>query len=302
MKLGVYLSQSGKERSEWPGAIALGGKMKDVLEYTDYRQYIADYYADRKARSSFSWQGFAKKAGFTSPVYLKYVSEGKFNLSDDAARRVADAMRLLGYEKDYFCEMVLFDRAGSDAAKKAVFKRMLAIADSHKAKILEGDSFRYFSDWKNSVLRELAPTMPGAKPLAMARACRPKVSAAEVSETLKFLVSADLLQKDENGNYVQTDKTVTTGPMEVTPVAVRGLHRQMGELALDTIEGVPQDKRNFSGLTLGLTQGAYDEIVQEIAEFRKRIIAIATKEDSTDEVYRMNIQFFPMTNKQDLKK
>ena len=90
--------------------------------------------------------------------------------------------------------------------------------------------------------------------------------------------------------------------MEVTPVAVRGLHRQMGELALDTIEGVPQDKRNFSGLTLGLTQGAYDEIVQEIAEFRKRIIAIATKEDSTDEVYRMNIQFFPMTNKQDLKK
>lgn len=274
-----------------------GGSMKDILEYTDYRQYIADYYADRKAKSVFTWQEFAKMAGFTSPVYLKYVSEGKFNLSGEAASRVAQAMHLTGYEQEYFCEMVKFDHAKKDAEKKAAFNRMLAIADAHKVKILEGDSFRFFSDWKNLVVRELAPAMPGAKPLALAHACRPKVSAAEVSETLKFLVSAELLKKDEAGNYKQTEKSVTTGPMGVTPVAVRGLHRQMGEIALEAIENVPQDERNFSGLTLGITRNAYEEIVKEIAEFRKRVVAIATREDETDEVYRMNIQFFPMTNK-----
>ena len=271
--------------------------MKDILEYTDYRLYIADYYADRKAKSAFTWQEFANAAGFTSPVYLKYVSEGRFNLSEDAAVRVAQAMDLAGFEPEYFCEMVKFDHAKNDAETKAAFNRMLAIADAHKAKILEGDSFRFFSDWKNPVIRELAPAMPGAKPLALAHACRPKVSAAEVSETLKFLVNAELLQKDEDGNYRQTEKSVTTGPMNATPVAVRGLHRQMGEIALETIEGVSQDDRNFSGLTLGVTRGAYEEIVKEIAEFRKRVVAIATRDSETDEVYRMNIQFFPMTNK-----
>jgi uncharacterized protein (TIGR02147 family) len=85
--------------------------------------------------------------------------------------------------------------------------------------------------------------------------------------------------------------------MDVTPVAVRGMHRQMGEFALETIEGVPQDQRHFSGLTLGITQSAYDEIVEEIAAFRKRIIAIATRDDETDEVYRLNVQFFPLTKK-----
>ena len=276
--------------------------MKDILEYTDYRLYIADYYADRKAKSAFTWQEFANAAGFTSPVYLKYVSEGRFNLSEDAAVRVAQAMDLAGFEPEYFCEMVKFDHAKKDAEKKAAFNRMLAIADAHKAKVLEGDSFRFFSDWKNPVIRELAPAMPGAKPLALAHACRPKVSAAEVSETLKFLVNAGLLKKDESGNYQQTEKSVTTGPMDATPVAVRGLHRQMGEIALETIEGVSQDERNFSGLTLGVTRDAYEEIVREIAEFRKRVIAIATREDATDEVYRMNIQFFPMTNKDSNKK
>ena len=271
--------------------------MKDVLEYTSYRQYIADYYAEKKAKSAFTWQEFTRAAGFSSPVYLKYVSEGRFNLSEDATVRVASAMGLANYELDYFCEMVKFDHAKSDEEKKSIFNKMLAIADIHKVRILEGDSFRYFDSWKNPVLRELAPAMPGAKPLALAKACRPCITAAEVSESLSFLVKANLLQKDENGNYVQTEKAVTTGPMDVTPLAVRGMHRQMGEFALDAIEGVPQNERHFSGLTLGITQSAYDEIVQEIAAFRKRIIAIATRDDETDEVYRLNVQFFPLTKK-----
>ncbi len=271
--------------------------MKDILEYRDYRQYIVDYYADRKAKSAFSWQEFATAAGFSSPVYLKYVSEGRFNLSEEAAIRTARAMHLADFECDFFVEMVKFDHAKNDTEKRAAFSKMISIADANKAKILEGESFRFFEDWKNPVLRELAPAMPGAKPLALAHACRPEVSAAEVSESLNFLVKADLLKKDKDGNYEQTDKVVTTGPMEVTPLAVRGMHRQMGEFALDAIEGVPQDERHFSGLTIGITREAYQEIVQKIAEFRKEIIAIATRESATDEVYRLNVQFFPMTNK-----
>ena len=216
---------------------------------------------------------------------------------EETAGQVAFAMGLANYEQDYFCEMVKFDHAKTDEEKKSIFNKMLAIADIHKVRILEGDSFRYFDSWKNPVLRELAPAMPGAKPLALAKACRPDITAAEVSESLSFLIKANLLQKDENGNYVQTEKSVTTGPMDVTPLAVRGMHRQMGEFALEAIENVPQDERHFSGLTLGITQSAYDEIVQEIAEFRKRIIAIATRDDATDEVYRLNVQFFPLTKK-----
>ena len=271
--------------------------MKDVLEYVSYRQYIADYYAEKKAKSAFTWQEFTRAAGFSSPVFLKYVSEGRSNLSEETAGQVASAMGLANYELDYFCEMVRFDHAKTDEEKKSIFNKMLAIADIHKVRVLEGDSFRYFDSWKNPVLRELAPAMPGAKPLALAKACRPEITAAEVSESLSFLIKANLLQKDENGNYVQTEKSVTTGPMDVTPVAVRGMHRQMGEFALETIEGVPQDERHFSGLTLGITQSAYDEIVEEIAAFRKRIIAIATRDDETDEVYRLNVQFFPLTKK-----
>ena len=276
--------------------------MKEILEYTSYRQYIADYYADKKTKSAFTWQEFANEAGFSSRVYLKYVSEGRFNLSESATVRVADAMRLADYEKEYFAEMVKFDHAEKDIDKKNAFNKMLSIADAHKVKIIEGDAFRFFESWKNPVIRELAPSMPGAKPLTLAHACRPNITAAEVSDVLNFLVKGGFLKKNDKGDYVQTDKSLTTGPMSVTPVAVRTMHRQMGELALDAIEGVAQDKRNFSGVTFGITKEGYDEIVQEIADCRKKVVAIARKNATTDEVYRLNMQLFPLTQKQDLKK
>lgn len=276
--------------------------MKDVFEYTGYRQYIADFYAERKVKSAFTWREFARMAGFSSSVHLKYVSEGRFNLGEDAVERVAKAMGLSGNRLEYFRAMVEFDHAVTDNIKKEIFDRMLSIAKQSNAKVIEGDAFRYFDSWRNPVLRELAPAMPGAKPLALAKACRPKVTAAEVSESLNFLVKANLLKKDAAGNYKQSDKIVTAGPMAAASVAVRGLHRQMGEIALDTIEGVPQNERHFSGVTLGITRNAYDEIVAVINDCRRKIIEIATRDDSTDEVYRLNIQFFPMTNKKGFKK
>jgi uncharacterized protein (TIGR02147 family) len=241
-------------------------------------------------------------AGFSSSVHLKYVSEGRFNLGEDAVERVAKAMGLSGNRMEYFRAMVEFDHAVTDNIKKEIFDRMLFIAKQSNAKVIEGDAFRYFDSWKNPVLRELAPAMPGAKPLALAKACRPKITAAEVSESLNFLVKANLLKKDAAGNYKQSDKIVTAGPMAAASVAVRGLHRQMGEIALDAIEGVPQSERHFSGVTLGITSDAYDEIVAVINDCRRKIIEIATRDDSTDEVYRLNIQFFPMTNKKGFKK
>ena len=170
--------------------------MKDIVEYTDYRKYIQDYYDERKRSSVFSWQEFARKAGFSSAVFLKYVCEGKKNLSVGAAGSVANAMGLAGFEKTYFVLMVSYAHAKGDAAKRAAFEERCALAQAHKVRVLGNDEFDYYKSWKNSVIRELAPHMPGAKPLEMARACKQKISAAEVSDTLDFLVKAKLLKKD----------------------------------------------------------------------------------------------------------
>ena len=270
--------------------------MKEIVEYTDYRKFIQDYYDERKRCSAFSWHAFAQKAGFSSDVYLKYVCEGKKNLSIASAGSVASAMGLVGFEYDYFILMVSYAHAKSDTAKRAAFEERCALAQAHKIRVLGKEEFDYFKSWKNSVIRELAPHMPGAKPLEMARACKQKITATEVSETLDFLVKAKLLKKDRHGNYVQTDKAITMGDMDVVPVAARDLQRQMGELAVQSLN-LPLSERFMSGYTLGLTDRAYERIKKEMKDFYRRVVAIATEEDEADRVYRLNLQLFPMSER-----
>ena len=275
--------------------------MKEIVEYTDYRKYIRDYYEERKRSSVFSWQKFAQDAGFSSAVFLKYVCEGKKNLSLGSAGSVASAMGLAGYEQIYFVLMVSYAHAKSDKAKRAAFEERCALAKAHKMRVLGNDEFDYFKSWKNPVLRELAPHMPGAKPLEMARACSPSITAAEVTETLNFLVKLKLLKRDRDGNYHQTDKTITMGDMDVVPVAARELQRQMGEFAIKAID-LPLSERTMSGFVLGLTERSYERIRKEMADFYRRIVAIATEDDETERVYRMNMQLFPLSKRIETKK
>ena len=275
--------------------------MKEIIEYTDYRKFIQDYYDERKRSSAFSWHAFAQKAGFSSDVYLKYVCEGKKNLSVGSAGSVANAMGLVGFEYDYFVLMVSYAHAKNDEAKRAAFEERCALANAHKMRVLGSEEFDYFKSWKNSVIRELAPHMPGAKPLEMARACKQKISAAEVSETLDFLVKAKLLKKDKSGNYHQTDKAIKMASADAVSVAAREMQRQMGEFAIQSL-GLPLSERVMSGYTLGLTDRAYERIKKEMEDFYRRVVAIATEEDETDRVYRLNLQLFPMSERLGTKK
>ena len=271
--------------------------MKPIVEYTDYRKVVQDYYEDCKRRSSFTWREFAEKAGFASAIYLKYVGEGKKNLSASGATQTARAMGLDGFELAYFELLVAYAHAKDAESKKSVFAKICALADEHRVKIAGKEDFEFFSSWKNIVLREIVPAMPGAKPLEVAKACKPAITAAEVTEILNFLVKAGLLKKDSEGAYRQTDRALFMDTFGVKDLVAKDLQVQMGELAVNAIKNMPKEERSMSGLTLGLTERSRERIEREIVEFRRRIVAIATEDEETEQVFRLNLQLFPLCEK-----
>ena len=153
--------------------------MNPIVEYSDFRKYMRDFYEDRKLRSAFSWREFSKNAGFSSPSYMKVVCDGKSKLSRIGVERTGAAMGLSGFEMDYFRAMVQFGQAETEEKKTEAYKKMIAIAKTYKVRTLEGELFQYYDTWRNPVLRELAPIMPGATPGEMAKMCYPEISAAE---------------------------------------------------------------------------------------------------------------------------
>ena len=267
--------------------------MKPIIEYSDFRQYMRDYYEERKRRSAFSWREFSKITGFSSCSYMKVVCDGKSKLSKIGVERVGAAMGLAGFEMEYFRAMVQYGQAESAEAKKDAFRKMLAVAKVHKVRVLEGDLFAYYDSWRNPVVRELAPLMPGATPGEMAKMCYNETSAQEVRESLDFLTRSGLLKKTD-GDIFELAETSVTGTPDATRLAMRGMHRQMAELATPALD-LPKDERNFSGVTMGVSKETYGRIVDVLDECRKKIIAIAAEDKNIEQVYRLNLQLFPLT-------
>ena len=121
--------------------------------------------------------------------------------------------------------------------------------------------------------------------------------AAEVKKALKLLEKVGLLNKNADGSFEQSSKAITTGNIEVTSLSVREMHRQMGELAVRSLDEVPVNERDISGLTLGISESAYSRITKEIEDFRRRVASIVLQETEEDRVYRLNVQLFPLTKK-----
>lgn len=266
--------------------------MKPIIEYTDFRKFMRDFYEERKRCSAFSWREFSKIAGFSSPSYMKVVCDGNSKLSRIGVERTGAAMGLAGFEMDYFRAMVKFGQAEVESKKVAAYEEMLSIAKVYKVRVLEGDLFEFYDTWRNPVLRELAPLMPGATPGELAKMCYPEVSAQEVQESLTFLTKAGLLKKTE-GKLVQSETSVK-GSNDATRLAMRGMHRMMSQLATPALE-LPVEERNFSGVTMGLSRESYSKIENLLDEFRRKIIAVAAEEKNVEQVYRLNLQLFPLT-------
>ena len=265
------------------------------MEYSSYRVFIRDYYAERKIRSGFTWRDFAKAAGYSSPVFLKLVCDGKTNLSEAGVERVASAMGLVGVDLQYFRLLVQFNQEKDSSTQKQVYAEMRKLSKEYSFALVGEDQYDYYDSWVNPVLREMAPRLNGATPAQMAGEIVFDTDAAQVKKSLKLLQQNGLLKKDDQGNFSQGNLSVTTGNLDVASLAVREMHRQMGELAVKSLDQVPVKERNVSGLTIGISQEAFERISHEIADFRRRISAIVMEDSGEERVYRLNVQLFPLT-------
>lgn len=245
--------------------------------------------------SGFSWREFAKMCGYTSPVYLKLVAEGKTALSAVGVERVALALGLAAHDLEYFRLLVTFAESKDTKKRDHAYRAMRAIAEKSAVHVVGADQYDFYQEWYHSAIRELAPAHPLATEEQLASMLNPKIPVAKVHQSLELLQRIGMLSRNEQGHWIQNDRVISTG-QNVQSLAVRGLHRKMADLGVRSLDEVSRTERDISGLTLGLTQEAFDRILHELAEFRTRILAIASEDSAMDRVYRLNLQLFPLSN------
>ena len=75
------------------------------------------------------------------------------------------------------------------------------------------------------------------------------------------------------------------------------MNREMADLAKEALDKIDVRERNISGVTIGVDDATLARISEEVNNCRKRIIALANECKDINQVYRLNLQLFPLTDK-----
>jgi uncharacterized protein (TIGR02147 family) len=272
--------------------------MEPLYSYTDYRTYLKDYFAYKKAKNNgFSLKIIADRAGFKARDYFLRVMNGTRNLSQSGCFKLSEALQLSQKETEYFINLVAFNQAETPREKEYFYFKMAEICKHGKQQKIRQDQFDYFSEWYYSALRSILPVIDFKDDYsAIGKFLSPQLSAAQTEKAIRFLLDLGLLERDENGKYRVTTAQLSAGDA-VTSVAMMRFHKQSLDLARRALECYSSEERDVTGVTMSLSQNGFNKIREELSLFRKKIMAIAEQDRNEERAYQLNLQLFPLSKR-----
>lgn len=266
-----------------------------MFSYLSYREFLRDAYSNLKQNQrGFSFRWFSRKAGLSSPNFLKLVMDGKRNLSARGAQAFATGLGLSGREASFFYELVDFEQAATAAAKNRAWERLSTYQGHRRVRSVERHQFEYFSKWWNPAIRELV-ALPVFRedPTWIAQQLRPNITPAAAKQALELLLQLGFVVRGDDGSLRQSEPLLSTGP-EVRSLAVGNFHRQMMERAAESIEHVDRHEREISGLTVALSESTFALFKEKIHALRAELLELSGRETAPDRVVQVNFQMFPL--------
>jgi len=271
----------------------------NFFDFLNYRELLKETLENKKRENPyFSYRWLSKRAGISSTGFLSLVLNGKRNISPDLASRLCDALKFTKKESAYFTTLVRYNQSENPDEKKRLFEELLALRPSN-ARSIASDQQQYFNKWYYSAIREILAFHKFKDNYdELAATVQPQIKASEAKKAIDLLGKLQLIRKNEDGFYEVTSRFMTTGESWHS-IAIRQYQEEMLVLAKDALEKIPRDERDFSTMTISLSQDGFNKVREGLKQFRHQIFEIVEKENHVDCAYQLNFQVFPVSKKRE---
>lgn len=228
-----------------------------------------------KARNpQYSTRAFAKKAGVSAGT-LSLIMLGKRKASAKLARKIADKLGLDPQERSQ-----IVAQAKPDTKTSIEFLKLSSV------------QFDVISEWYYFAILNLIKTKNFVNDPAWISE-RLALPIDTVHKALDNLKTLNLLV-EENGALRRSQARYRTSD-NVANAALKSSHYQNLQLAEKALDVCEIDERDFTWLTVAFDPSKMSEVKEKIRQFQDELIEIIEEGDAPSEVYRLAMQFFPIT-------
>ncbi len=267
--------------------------MKLVFDYLDYRDLLRDAYEEKKAHLPlYSYRMMAESLEVDGS-YLFRVLQKELQLPARCVPRALNLLGLVGRQAEYFQLLVAYSRERKSAAKGEILEKAMSLRDVERRE-LAGGELRLFRDWWIVVVRCLLDVMGGrAVPHEIAHRMRPAITEEQVKEAFDLLLELGLVKKAGSGRLVPA-QTHLTASGEQRDKAVADFQKQIMQLAQESIDRFPRERRDISTLSLAIDERAFADIRSMLRECRRQIQKRAEEAPHPDRVMQLAMAYFPV--------
>jgi uncharacterized protein (TIGR02147 family) len=276
--------------------------------YLDYRKYLEDFYQFKKNQTKnqlrpYNYAVFSSAADIRSPNYLKLIIEGKRNLSEDMILKFAKALSLNKEMTEEFKLLVLFAQASDPAERN---KSLNDLNDYRvRAKIKSGEidkkAFDKIPGWVTWILYAMIDQQDVEfKPERLKELLRSQATKEDIEEALKSLINSGEVVIDEVTGKLRKAHTLMESAEDIPVALVRKIQTELMYLGLESLFRDSPTEREFGMATLALTKTEFEDLRFQLRKFRKQVqkdISTARMSTKGERVYQMNLQLFPVTDK-----
>jgi uncharacterized protein (TIGR02147 family) len=266
-----------------------------LYDYADYRTYLKDWYKQQQnSEKKISYRRLAADIGFKSPGHFSLIVNGKANLSLKILDRFIRYLGLSKKEAEYFQALVLYNQAKAMEDKKRYFERMMSFKQ-FRVRSIDATQYEFLEKWYYMAVREVLAIYPfRGDYAALAQMIDPSITTDEAKRAIETLKRLGLITRDAQGRYLRVDTVLATGP-EAPALAVHNFLSQAMDLAKDALDRIPREERLLAATTVSISKGTFDEIREEVRNFRKRILEMAQRDPRPERIYQFQFHVFPLS-------
>ena len=264
--------------------------------YSDYRQYLRDYYETNKALNpNFSYRYLAQRAGINSSAFYKYIMEGERNLTKATILKTCVALKLKDKDAEYFENLVSFNQAKTIREKNLYFDRLTRLRGNYEKRKVREAQYGFYGEWYHSAVRELLACFPfKGRYEFLAERLTPPITAKQAQESVTLLAGLGLAAKDAQGRWRQTDPVLATDGQVDSQIVV-DFQNKMLKLAMEAFARTTREERLMSSTTFSLSGESLDLFKKKIRELKSELMELSRLDERADRVYQLNLNLFPLS-------
>lgn len=266
--------------------------MPNIYNYKDFREFFQDFIHYKKSSNPFwSYGLWAKDLGLTGASTLSMIMSGKRNPSTKLCKTFAHYFKFSQEESDYFQKLVKIQKQTKNDPEMTKY---LLDQDGKQEQKTSSEKPLFF-DWRAFVIRELTKLEDFKEDMAwVRRRLDNKLSEQEIEDVIEKLIEHGALSRSEDGRLEATKQVILPGD-NIKREDAKSFHTEISELSKRSFD-IAIERRALNSSTLSVDSSKMDQAKELIRNFQIEFSNLM-EEETGDEVYQLNIQFFPLTKK-----